>query len=89
MEMVSVYQQNIGKLNKAQMSKFVFKRPQNNVGKGENAACQHFLFLSSLFSKCFFSRIVETYDRLLNSLPNNKILHWTKSKACEEDKKKK
>ena len=31
------------KLNVTPKLKFVLRRVENNVGKGENAACQHFL----------------------------------------------
>ena len=46
---------------------------ENNVGKGENASYQHFL----IFPQCFLP---------LNSLPNNKILDWSKLKASADDK---
>ena len=37
------------KLNVNQLAQFVRDTIKNNVGKGENAGCQHFL----LFSHCF------------------------------------
>ena len=41
------------KLNNTQNIKFVFKRIENIVVKGENAGYQHFLLFPTMFSKCF------------------------------------
>ena len=42
------------KINVTEISKFVLKRVENIVGKGENAGYQHFLLLAQCF-QVFFS----------------------------------
>ena len=58
---------------------FAFDRVENIVGKGENAAYQHFL----LFPQCFQK---PRGSGSCNSLPNIKILDYSKVKACADDK---
>ena len=52
----------------------VFGKAENNVGKGENAGCQHFLHFPTIFSKAFFRRVVITRDCSANGL-NGRICH--------------
>ena len=76
------------KININEKLKFCSGRVENIVGKGENAGYQHFL----LFPQCF--RMSSSPGSLnlgivwerVNSLPNNKILDWSKFKAHAADK---
>ena len=43
------------KINMAELLKFVLKRVENIVGKGENAGYQHFLLFPQCFQKATFS----------------------------------
>ena len=52
------------KLNNAKMIIFLFDRLENTEGKGENAACQHFL---PVFSKALFFRFVKSRDCVVKS----------------------
>ena len=54
------------------------KRVENTVGKGEIARYEQF-FLSPVFSKGLFPRGVIVWE-CVNSLPNDKNLHWSKLK---------
>ena len=51
---------------------------ENIVEKGQTAQNEQF----QLFPQCFL------HNLYLNSLPNNKILDWSKLKAFADDKKK-
>ena len=60
----------------------LFDSVANTVGKGENAGYQHFLLFPQSFLKLpslgsFKVRIVWQTKRV-NSLPNDKILDWSK-----------
>ena len=50
------------------------------VGKGEIAGYQHFLLFPQCFQKASFSGSLKVVIVLetVNSLPNGKILHWSK-----------
>ena len=42
--------------------KFILEWVKNIVGKGENAGYQHVLPFFTMFSKCFFHRVVKRWD---------------------------
>ena len=48
------YNQNVSRIMVS-----VLGRVENIVGKGENAGYQHFLLFSTMFSKVFFTRVVD------------------------------
>ena len=48
------------------------------VEKGENVDAKHFLFFPTMFFKAI--------KMLVNSIPNKKILDWSKLKAFADDK---
>ena len=67
-----------------------FKRVENTGGKGEIACHEQFL----LFPQCFKRLVLQTYKNqglsgkgLINFLPNEKLLDWSKLKAFADDKK--
>ena len=41
---------------------FVYDRVENIVGKGENTGYQHFSPFPMMFSKVFYSTVVESWD---------------------------
>ena len=55
-----------GKMNVTQKLKFVWERVENTVRKGENAGYEHFLLFSHCFQKSFFSRVMETWNSVVN-----------------------
>ena len=59
----------------------VFNWKENIVIEGENAQYQYFLLSSRYFHKHCQSR-----EPFVNSLPNDKILDWSKFKAFADDK---
>ena len=60
---------------------------ENTVGKGENAGYQHFLLFPQCFPKLssLGSLKVAIVWQRVNSLPNNKILYWSKLNAFVDD----
>ena len=76
----------------------LYNRVENTVGKRENAGYQHFL-LFSVFSKAFLFRVIKSLDwmvkgctirsvlsnKLLNPLPDNNILDWSKLKQIADN----
>ena len=60
----------------AQLVQFFFDRVENIWGKGENAGYQHFLQFPQCSQKVSFPKVI-------NSLPNNKILDWSKLKTAD------
>ena len=68
-----------GNFNDAKMMKSVIERVENTLGKGENAAYQHFLLFSEYFFKAFFFRLVEGRNCVVKSqisIPCA-VLHFT------------
>ena len=64
---------------------------ENTVGKGEIARYEQFLIFPQCFQKvCFRGAskgvLVREWVELFNSLPNDRILNWSKLKAFAEDK---
>ena len=55
------------KLNVAKMMISLFDRVEKTVGKGENAACQHFLFFPQCFPKALFFRVIKSWDCVVKS----------------------
>ena len=47
------------KMNVAKVMFYVIDRPENIVGKGENAVYQHFLLFPQCFPKAFCSRVLK------------------------------
>ena len=50
------------KINVNEQLKFALGKVENTAGKGENAGYRHFLLLSRMFSKGFFSRVVKSLN---------------------------
>ena len=55
------------KINVDQMMISVFDRVENNVGKGENAGCQHFLLFPQCSQKASFLEVVKSQDCVVKS----------------------
>ena len=55
------------KINVAKMMISVFHVVENNAGKGENAAYQHFLHFLQCFQKASFSGVVKSWDYVVKS----------------------
>ena len=70
-------------LNVAKLMISLFDTVENTVGKGENAAYQHFLLFLQCCEKPSSLGLLKVW---IVSLPNNKILHWSKLKAFADDK---
>ena len=56
------------KINEGAELKFVLRRVENIVDKGENAGYQHFLLFPQCVQKSFFSGVIESRDRLVTGL---------------------
>ena len=67
-----------GILNATHKLNFFRRRVENIIGKGKNNGIEHFLFFPQWFKGVLF----------FNSLPNDKILDWSKLKAFADDKLK-
>ena len=50
----------------AEITRFVFYRIEDIVGKGENAGYQHFLLFPQCFLKGFLPRVVNSCDCMVN-----------------------
>ena len=55
------------RINVTEKLKFVLGKVKNNEGKGKNAGYQHFLPLSTMFSKGVFFKIVKSWDCVVKS----------------------
>ena len=58
---------------------------ENIVRKGDNAGDQYFSSILT-FLQGLFDLVIQIQDRVVNSLPNDKILNCFKLKAFADDK---
>ena len=67
--------------------KFVLRKVENIVGRGENAGYHHFLLFPQCFQKATYpvSLKVGIVCLRVNPLPDDKILDWSKLKQIAGD----
>ena len=58
------------KINVTEKMKFVLERVENNVGKGENAAYQHFLLFPQCFQKASYKRSLKVVTNIFSVFYN-------------------
>ena len=68
-------------------SRSVTLKVLKTLRKMEKKLCntQHFLPFPIMFSKVLFSRTVKTQDCVVNTLPDAKILDWSKLNQIADD----